>query len=102
MLELAKEKRRNFFVAVVFPKDIFWKDKICVLSQCIEYTFRINIVLYIKKHYFIHFCCLFLKLSKALSASLNENIDKKNRWYCYMDIKILIMTEGKLNHIHLK
>ena len=38
---------------------------------CIEYIFRIYILLYIKKHYFIH-CCLFLKSSKAFSVSLNE------------------------------
>ena len=28
--------------------------------------------LHIKRHYFIHFCCLFLQLMKAFSVSLNQ------------------------------
>ena len=56
-LELAKEKRRHFSHRLFCPRDIF---NICVLSQCIIYwiyTFRIYILLHIKKHYFmfIHF-----------------------------------------------
>ena len=39
---------------------------------CLEYTFRIYMLLHIKKHYFIYFCCLFLKLLKAFSASLSS------------------------------
>ena len=35
-------------------------------------TFRIYMFLRIKKHYFIHFCCLFLKSSKAFSVSLSQ------------------------------
>ena len=34
------------------------------------YHFQIYILLHIKKHYIIHFCCLFLKSSKAFSVSL--------------------------------
>ena len=33
-------------------------------------------LLYFKKHYFKHFCCLFLKLSKAFSVSLKEKAAK--------------------------
>ena len=40
--------------------------------QPTEYTFSICILLHIKKHYFIHFCCLFLKPSKAFSVSLSK------------------------------
>ena len=58
------------------PKEIF----VFFLNiQCIEYTFRIYMLLHIKKHYFIHFCfyfihfCLLLKWLKAFSVSLNIN-----------------------------
>ena len=34
------------------------------------WTFRIYTLLHIKKHYFIHLCCLFLKSSKAFNVSL--------------------------------
>ena len=46
--------------------------KVCVLSQCIVYWIHfqnIHTFTY-QEHYFIHFCCLFLKLSKAFSISL--------------------------------
>ena len=32
-----------------------------------------------KKHYFIHFCCLLLKPSRALSVSLNKKRNGKFR-----------------------
>ena len=41
-----------------------------VLNTCIEFTFRIYILLHVKKHYFIHFSCLLLKSSKDFSVSL--------------------------------
>ena len=40
-----------------------------VLNKLSEHIYFI--LLHIKKHYFIHFCCLFLKSSKAFSISLN-------------------------------
>ena len=46
--------------------------KVCVLSQCIVYWIHfqnIHTFTY-QEHYFIHFCCLFLKLSKAFRISL--------------------------------
>ena len=39
---------------------------------CIEYASRIYILLHIKKYYCIHFCCLFVKLTKAFSVSLTH------------------------------
>ena len=39
-----------------------------VLNTLSEYMY---ILLHIKKHYFIHFCSLFLKSTKAFSISLN-------------------------------
>ena len=46
-----------------------------ILSQCVGYWTHfqnIYILLRIKKYYFIYFCCLFLKSSKAFSVSLNR------------------------------
>ena len=44
--------------------------------KCIEYTFRIYILLHIKKLYFIHFYCLFLKFPKPFTVSLSiKNCD---------------------------
>ena len=66
----SQKKIEDFFVSLVWSEGTFLK--ICVLFQCIciEYTFRIYILLQIKKRYFIHFCCLFLKSSKVLSVFL--------------------------------
>ena len=68
----SQKKIEDFFVSLVWSEGTFLK--ICVLFQCIciEYTFRIYILLQIKKRYFIHFCCLFLKSSKILSVFLKE------------------------------
>ena len=63
-----KRKKREFFKLFILSEGKFFK--ICVLSQCIEYTFRIYILLDFKKRYFILFCCLFLKLSKSFSVFL--------------------------------
>ena len=51
----ARERKRAFSVPFILPKS--------------AYTFRIYILLHIKKHYFIHFCYLFLKSSKVSSVS---------------------------------
>ena len=69
-MELAKEKRANFLYRLFRRKGIFLRFVFHFNVLCIEYTFRIYILLHIKKHYFIHFCCLFLKLSKAFSVYL--------------------------------
>ena len=71
---LAKEKRGHFLYCLFCPKEIFFKFVSTLNVKCIEYTFRIYILLLIKKHYFIHFCCLFLKSSKAFSVSLKWNL----------------------------
>ena len=55
-----KKKKREFFVPFILSKIIFFY--ICVLSQCIVYwihIFRTNILLYIKKRYFIQFAACF-------------------------------------------
>ena len=63
-----KKKKRAFFVPFVLSEGNFFK--ICVLYQYIHSvlnTLSIYILLHIKKHYFLHFCCLFLKSLKAYS-----------------------------------
>ena len=44
-----------------------------VLNTLSEYKY-----FYIKKHYFIHLCCLFLKSSKAFSVSLESFLKKRS------------------------
>ena len=67
---MSERKKRVFFVTFILPEENFLTF---VLFQCTlstECTFRIYILLHIKKH-FMHFFCLFLKSSKAFSVSLN-------------------------------
>ena len=47
--------------------------------QYTKYTLRIYILLPIKKYYFIHFCCLFLKSWKAFSVSLIVEKTKQHK-----------------------
>ena len=70
----SQKKKRVFFAPLILPEgNIFI---ICFLTQCIAYWihFQNNILLHIKKHYSMHFCCLFLKLSKAFSVYLKALI----------------------------
>ena len=82
-MELTKERvhvyfvQRKFIFILIFFKIFKNFFKICdyLNVKCIEKTFKIYTFLHIKKHYFIRFCCLFLKPSKAFSVSLiNLNI----------------------------
>ena len=70
----ARERTNSaFFCYIGFVWEKFFH--ICVSPQCIVYLINFNnihILLYINKHYFIHFCSLFLKLSKAFSVSLKK------------------------------
>ena len=65
----SRKKKRAFFVPFVLSEgNIF---KICVLYQYIHSvlnTLSIYVLLHIKKHYFLHFCCMFLKSLKAYSV----------------------------------
>ena len=67
-----ERKERAFFVPFILFEENFFN--ICVLFQRIVYWihFRLYILLHIKKHYIIHFCCLLLKLSKAFSVYLRS------------------------------
>ena len=63
------KKKRAFFVPFILSEGNFFK--ICFISM---YSLLNTLQLHIKKHYFIHFCCLFLKLLKAFSVSLDFKI----------------------------
>ena len=52
-----------------------------IYGQCMEYNCRIYILRRIKKHCFIHFLCLFLKLMKDFTVSLNElSVMRRHKW----------------------
>ena len=74
-----ERKKEGIFCTFILPKRNFFN--ISVLSQrtvyWIHFQFRIYILSHIKKHYFIHFCCLFLKFSKVFSESLSGKNSKK-------------------------
>ena len=77
-------KKKAFFVPFILSKGNFLRFVFYLSVQCIEYTFRIYILLHLKKYYFIHFCCLFPKKTKAFSVSLSHfNLTwsfSANRW----------------------
>ena len=64
-----KKNRVHFFICL---KKFL---NICVLSQCIVQwiNFQNNVYTFkYQKHYFVHFCCLFLKSLKAFSVFLRH------------------------------
>ena len=64
-----ERKKRASFVPLILPEGNFFN--ICVLSQCIKYWIYFqNIHTFTYQKTFIHFCYLFLKLSKTFSISL--------------------------------
>ena len=67
-----RERKKGIFVPFILSKGNFLRFVFYLSVQCIEYTFRIYILLHFKKYYFIHFCCLFLKKTKAFSVSLSH------------------------------
>ena len=54
-LELAKEKQDIFYIVYFVRRNFFLTFVFYLKVHCIEYTFRIYILLHIHKHYFIHF-----------------------------------------------
>ena len=70
-LQLAKETRGHFSVQFVLLEGIFL-NLFYLISSVLHYAFKIQILLHMKKHHFIHFCCLFLKSSKSFSVSLHS------------------------------
>ena len=60
-----ESKKRTFLYCLFYPNANFSRFVFYLNVYCTEYTFRIC------NHYFIHFCCLFLKSLKAFSVSLS-------------------------------
>ena len=86
---MSEIKKRLFFVPFILSKGIFFN--ICLLSQwCI--------FLHIRKHYVIHFCCLFLKSSKAFSCILKK-ISSKNTQQIY---RRTLMPKCDFNKVALR
>ena len=64
-----ERKKRTFLYRLFCTRGIFFDIR--VLCQCIVYWMHLqNILLHTKKHYFMHFCCLFLKSSEAFIVSI--------------------------------
>ena len=72
---LQKKKIRHFLYCLFCPKEIIFNIYVLLNVQCIEYTFRIYILLHIKKHCFIHFFACFLKMS-SVYPSVGESSPK--------------------------
>ena len=68
-MEVAKEKRGHFctvyFVQSNFLIFLFYRN-----VYCIEYTFRIYILLHVKEHNFMHFFMLIFKIIESLQCIL--------------------------------
>ena len=71
---LTSKKKEGIFCAACFIRREFFLRFVFYLNvQSIEYTFRIYILLRIKKHFFISLC-LYLKSPKNFSVSLSKGI----------------------------
>ena len=77
-VEARERKRSAFFVTFISLEGIFFQylGFISVYSVLKKLSEHIYFYIY-QKHYFIHFCCLFSKSSKAFSASLTRLSGKK-------------------------
>ena len=60
-----RKKEKGIFCAVYFVRrEIFSRFVFYLNVYCLEHTFRTYILSHIKKHYFIHFRCLFYNCRK--------------------------------------
>ena len=59
-----ERRKRVYFALFILSEGIFFLT-LCFIPMYSKYTFRICILLHIKKNYLMHFCCLLLKLWKA-------------------------------------
>ena len=58
----SRKKKTAFFVPFIFSEGNFFLTFVFYLSVYrTKYTFRIYILLHLKNHHFINFCCLLLK-----------------------------------------
>ena len=97
-MELAKEKRRKVFVPFILSQwNFFLRFVFYYNIQYIEYTFRIYILLHIKKEYFIHFCCF----RRKSSVCPYEQIEVIHSFCCFPGYWISFMTFIFLSNIFL-
>ena len=66
----SQKKKEGIFGNVYLFEEIFLTFVFYLNVECIEYTFRIHILLHIKKHYFIH---LVFKVVESLSCILKNS-----------------------------
>ena len=78
----SRKKKEGIFCNVYFVRNKFFNS--------IGYTFRIYVLLHIKNHYFIPFCCLFLKSLKAFGVSFRTSY--KELIWCINDPNAHIPT----------
>ena len=67
-----KKKEGNFCTVYFVQRESFFNIFLYLNVQCNKYTFRIYVLLRIKKHYFIHFLLVF-KIAESLQCILNLN-----------------------------
>ena len=76
---ISRKKKGQFLSRLFCPKEMFLTFAFYLNVQGIEHTFRICILLHIKKHYFITwdtFCSLFLK-------------SRSSHWRCFVKRRVL-------------
>ena len=66
-----RKKRGHFLYRSFCLKKIFVTCMFYLSVQCIEFTFRIDILLHLKRHYFIHFLLVF-KIVESLQCILKK------------------------------
>ena len=60
----SQKKKDGTLYSLYCPKEIILEFVFYLSVQCVEYTFRIYVLLDIKKHYFTHFLVCFQNLRK--------------------------------------
>ena len=84
-----QKKKRALFVTVLLSGGIFFNilyfiSMCSVLNKLSEYTY-----LYMsKKHYFVHFCSLFLKSWKAFGVSFKAGMEIAKRGLALLEIVV--------------
>ena len=76
-----------------------------VLNTCIEFTFRIYILLHVEKHYFIHFSCLLLKymyVCGCVGVYIKQYNASGCLWNCFMKHNKTVYKNFLLHEIFSK
>ena len=65
MWRSSQKEKDGILYSFYCPKEIILAFVFYLYVQCFEYTFRIYVLLHIKKHYFIHFLACFQNRRKS-------------------------------------